>query len=254
VRALAARAEHDPAALAALRRITVVGGRGVDFHDLLSVSGDALEGRLHTLAEPGPQTATPPDANARARYILSERRFTGSSVPRPLKGALGWLGDKLSFLGSWVDALGRVVPGGPASVWIILSALVVGIAAVVATRIAQRREGRLLVRERHQRRQQLEDPAKLEREALEAEERGDFERALRLRFRAGLLRLGRADRLPLRDSLTGGQAAGLLHLDEFDALVRDFDEVVYGGRASDGADVAKARSDWKRVLESTGSA
>jgi Domain of unknown function (DUF4129) len=254
VRALAARAERDPAALAALRRITVVGGHQVDFRDLLSVSGDALQGRLHALAAPGPATATPPDANARARHILSERRFTGSSVPRPFKGVLGWLGGKLSFIGRFVDRLGRVVPGGVTSVWIILSLLVVGIAAVAATRVAQRREGRLLVLERHQHRRQLEDPAKLERDALEAEERGDFERALRLRFRAGLLRLARADRLPLRDSLTGGQAAGLLHLDDFDALVREFDEVVYGRRTPGREDVARAREEWTRVLARTGAA
>lgn len=254
VRALAAQAEHDPATLDALRRITVVGGQQVDFHALLSVSGDALQGRLHALAAPGPPTTTPPDATGRARHILSERRFTGSSVPRPFKGVLGWLGGKLSFVGRFVHRLGRVVPGGGTTVWIILAALIVGVAAAVATRIAQRREGRLLVLERHERRRQLEDPAKLEREALDAEERGDFEQALRLRFRAGLLRLGRADRLPLRDSLTGGQAAGLLHLDEFDSLVRDFDEVVYGRRAPGREDVARAREEWTRVLARTGTA
>jgi hypothetical protein len=254
VRSLAARAEHDPAALAALRRITVVDGQRVDLRALLDVSGAALQGRLHALAAPGPPSATPPDATARARHILSERRFTGSSVPRPFKGVLAWLGDKLSFIGRFVDRLGRVVPGGDTTVWIILSALVVGIAAATAARIAQRREGRLLVIERHERRRQLEDPAKLEREALGAEERGDFEQALRLRFRAGLLRLGRADRLPLRDSLTGGQAAGLLHLDDFDALVRDFDEVVYGRRPPGREDVARAREEWTRVLARAGAA
>jgi len=251
VRTLAARAERDPSALAALRQITVVGAQHVDFRDLLSVSGEALQGRLRALAAPGPATATPPDANARARHILAERRFKGSAVPRPFKGVLGWLGRKLSFVGRFVDRLGRVVPGGDTTVWIILSLLVVGVAATVATRVAQRREGRLLVLERHQRRRQLEDPAELEREALEAEERGDFEQALRLRFRAGLLRLGRADRLPLRDSLTGGQAAGLLHLDDFDALVRDFDEVVYGRRPPGRDDVARARDEWTRVLART---
>jgi hypothetical protein len=251
VRTLAARAERDPSALAALRRITVVGGQHVDFRDLLAVSGDALQGRIHALAAPGPATATPPGADTRARHILSERRFTGSSVPRPFTGILGWLGRRLSFIGHLVNRLGRVVPGGDTSVWIILSLVVVAIAAVAATRVAQRREGRLLVLERHHRRRQLEDPAKLEREALEAEERGDFEQALRLRFRAGLLRLGRADRLPLRDSLTGGQAAGLLHLDEFDALVRDFDEVVYGRRAAGRDDVARAREEWAQVLART---
>ena len=75
---------------------------------------------------------------------------------------------------------------------------------------------------------------------------------MRLRFRAGLIRLGRADRLPLRNSLTSGQAADLLHLDDFDSLARDFDEVVYGRRPPGLDDVARAREEWARVLSRTG--
>jgi hypothetical protein len=253
VQALAARAEHDPAALAQLRRVTVVAGRPEDMRALLNTSGAALQSRLETLASGGATVASPPDAKARAQRILAERRFTGSPVPRPFHGVLAWLGRKFSFLGRFFHRLDRVIPGGSAVVWTILAALVVGIAAFVAARVASRHEGRLISLERGERRRRLDDPDALEREAARAEERGDFELALRLRFRAGLIRLGRADRLPLRDSLTSGEAARLLHLDDFDALARSFDEVVYGRRAPGHEDVESARARWTRVLAGTGS-
>jgi hypothetical protein len=252
IRALAARAEHDPVALAQLRNVTVVDGRPVDFAALLHASGPALQGRLRVLAVAGPPTATRPDAAAQATHILSERRFTGSPVPRPFHRVLAWLGGKLSFVDRFVRRLGRLVPGGSAAVWTILCAIVVGIAAAVAIRIARRREGKLVALDQRTRRRELDDPGALERAAAQAEERGEFELALRLRFRAGLIRLGRADRLPLRDSLTSGQAADLLHLEDFDALARDFDEVVYGRRPPGRDDVVRAREEWARVLTRAG--
>jgi hypothetical protein len=251
VQALAARAEHDPAALAQLRRIKVVAGRPVNVGALLDSSGAALRSRLATLAAGGTAAASPPDARARAQRILAERRFTGSTVPRPFHGVLAWIGRRFAFLGRFFDRLDRLVPGGSPVVWTILAALVVGIAAVGASRMASRREGRLLGLERSERRRKLDDPEALEQAAMAAEARGEFELALRLRFRAGLIRLGRADRLPLRDSLTSGEAARLLHLDDFDALARSFDEVVYGRRAPGLADIESARARWTRVLAGT---
>jgi hypothetical protein len=73
-----------------------------------------------------------------------------------------------------------------------------------------------------------------------------------LRFRAGLLRLGRARVVPLRASLTSGEARRILRLAEFDALARAHDEVVYGGRTAVSADLAAARERWPRVLEAKG--
>ena len=55
-----------------------------------------------------------------------------------------------------------------------------------------------------------------------------------------------------RDSLTSGQAAELLHLEDFDALARDFDEVVYGRRPPGREDVVRAREEWARVLARAG--
>jgi hypothetical protein len=101
----------------------------------------------------------------------------------------------------------------------------------------------------HAARGRSEDPGDLEREADRAERSGDLETALRLRFRAGLLRLGRARVLPERPSLRTFEARRALRNPRFDGLARDFDEVVYGGRSPQPADVETARAEWPRVLE-----
>jgi hypothetical protein len=94
-----------------------------------------------------------------------------------------------------------------------------------------------------------ETPAALERRADEAERRGDHEDALRLRFRAGLLRLDARGAIAFRPSLQTGEVARALRSDAFDRLAADFDEVVYGARPATPDDVATARREWDRVLE-----
>jgi hypothetical protein len=93
-----------------------------------------------------------------------------------------------------------------------------------------------------------ERPAELERAAEEAERSGDWERAVRLRFRAGLLRLDEARVLPFRESITSGEVARKLRSREFDGVARAFDEVVYGRRAALADDATGAREGWRRVL------
>jgi hypothetical protein len=93
------------------------------------------------------------------------------------------------------------------------------------------------------------DPRKLEAEANDAERRGDHELAIRLRFRAGLLRLGLAKVIPFRPSLTTGELRRLLTSPEFDRLGSDFDEIVYGGRRAGAEDAAAARAGWDQVLK-----
>ena len=93
------------------------------------------------------------------------------------------------------------------------------------------------------------DPGRLEREADAAERRGDLDVALRLRFRAGLLRLDRAGAIHFRPSITTGQVARRLRLPSFDDLAITFDAVAYGGRHASATDLQSARAEWPRVLE-----
>jgi len=71
---------------------------------------------------------------------------------------------------------------------------------------------------------------------------------VRLRFRAGLLRLARLRAISDDVSTTSGQVSRQLHSPSFDELAGTFDEVVYGGRAADQDDAVAARGRWDDVL------
>ncbi len=191
---------------------------------------------------------SPAGARAQARQILSERRFHGSRLPRPFHGVLSWLARHLHFVVRAWNWLSGVVGGGDV-LWAIVAVIVVAIAAFVALRLGGRRTGYEAVASERRAQAGEEDPGALERAAEDAERQGDLAAALRLRFRAGLLRLGRARVLPLRPSLRTREARRLLRNPRFDRLADDFDEVVYGGRSPVPDDVATARSEWPRVLE-----
>jgi hypothetical protein len=196
---------------------------------------------------------SPAQAREEARHILSERRFHGTNVPRPLHGFFSWLSRHLHFLARGFDWV-AVRIGGQKVLWTIIAVGVLAVTAVVSRQLARRRiEVERRERGRHARGHggREEDPAELERLADEAERRGDLEIALRLRFRAGLLRLGRARALPLRPSLRTREARRALRSARFDRLAHDFDEVVYGGRSPSAADVENARTEWPRVVAET---
>jgi hypothetical protein len=186
------------------------------------------------------------DARRQARDILDERRYQPARVPRPFEGVLEWLGDRLRPIGDLLDDLlssgvGRVV----------LLAGLVALVAVVATVIAQRRSRTSVTVRRRGRggiAEESLDPTRLEREADAAEQRGDLDRALRLRFRAGLLRLDDVGAIRFRPSLTSGQVARTLRQPSFDELAITFDGVAYGGRRASPDDVRRARERWPRLL------
>jgi hypothetical protein len=255
VRALAARASQNPAALAELRRIDRVDGIRVDLgRALRGRPGRSLDARLQVLAAGAagaPTTAG--SARDEARSILAQRRYRGSSVPRPLHGVLQWLGQKFSFVGRGFNWLGDRIPGGDRALWTMLAALLVVGAVAVVSRLARRRAAGQLAGVEARRADRGIDPGELERLAVDAESRGDLATAIRLLFRAGLLRLARARAIPPRDSITTREVRRTLRLPEFDALAMDFDEIVYGGRDPRERDVEAARRDWPLVLAKAGS-
>jgi hypothetical protein len=227
----------DARALAQLRAVA---------HGALDARGAVLRARLRTLAAPASAVSTR-GARADAARILSERRFRGSSVPRPFHGALAWLGRELRRAWSPFRRLERWLPGP--TFWIVLGGIVVALAAWLARRLGQRRGAAALDRLAREREARGKSARELEREAAEAEARGELELALRLRFRAGLLRLARAEAIPARESLTNAQLRRLLDSAAFARLADDFDEVVYGERTPSPDDVERARTEWPRVLE-----
>jgi hypothetical protein len=247
---LAERAARDERALERLERVDSVDGTPVDLRRALDgAAGEALAERLEALAEPvAPEAAVRPGpAREQAREILAERRFHRTELPRPFARLLDWIGERLRPVG---DAFGWVadrVPGGSLVVFPVVGSAVAVVAVLVALRLGRRRTGGP-ERLRAARIEAATGPGELERLAEEAERRGDHETALRLRFRAGLLRLDRLRIVPFRESLTSGEVARRLRSPEFDRLARSFDEVVYGRRPPSREDAQEAREGWRRVL------
>ncbi len=197
------------------------------------------------------QAIDPDAARGAARDILGDRRFRHEPAPRPLRGPLEWLGRRLQTAGEWIARVLRPVPG-----WVWLGLAIAVVAAIVARiivvalrrRVSGDRRGRVssgLDAE-------PEDPDALDRDADDAEQRGDLDRAVRLRFRAGLVRLGDRGAIAYRPSVTTGEVRQVLGSDTFDELACTFEGVAYGGRAARPPDVDAARREWPRVLDDVG--
>jgi hypothetical protein len=182
-----------------------------------------------------------------ARRILAERRFHGTAVPGPFHGLLEWIGRRLAWLGRIGGSLDGVVPGPRWVMWAVLSALVAAAAAVVARRSLALRV-RTATAAAAAAAPASDDPRALERRAEAAESAGDLEAALRLRFRAGLLRLDARGAIDFRPSLSTYEVRRALRSPEFDAVAETFDDVVYGGRAAGPEDVEAARRQWPEIV------
>lgn len=188
---------------------------------------------------------TPQEAREEARRILAEERFHETELPRPLRRPLEWLGEQLEPIG---DLLAWVVGSMSLVVWLLLAAAVLIVAIVVALGLVGRRgppaPGGLGRRQA----ERALDAAALEREAEAAERAGDLEGALRLRFRAGILRLVERRQLDDPALVTTGSLVRRLRSEAFAAGARAFDEVVYGRRAPTEEDVRVVREGWRAVL------
>jgi hypothetical protein len=192
----------------------------------------------------------PESARDAARDIVHSRRFRAEQVPKPLEGVLEWIGDRLEPIGRLLEPIVDFFSSGIGR--IILIVLLVGLVALVAYAISRKRSAGA-ARTRNRRRAAHPDalsldPDELERDAAAAEGAGDLDRAIRLRFRAGLLRLDQAGAIRFRPSLTSSQVARTLQSRDFEELAATFDAVAYGGRAADATDVSDARDRWPRVL------
>jgi Domain of unknown function (DUF4129) len=187
----------------------------------------------------------PAAARAAARDVLSDGDFTRREPPRPFRSLFERLGDLIDDLIAGVDV---GLPGGLGIAAAALAALVLLGASLAAAR-GVRRRARVVVAEGEAARPARDDPVALERAARDAEASGDHEQAVRLRFRAGLLRLGAARALAYRPSLTSGEVARQVHSAAFERLAADLDEIAYGGRPAGPDDVAAATEGWPRVLE-----
>jgi hypothetical protein len=192
----------------------------------------------------------PDAARDAARDIVGSRRFRAEKVPKPLEGVLEWIGDRLEPLGRIFDPIFDFFSSGIGRV--VLIALLIAVVVLIAYAISRRRSAGAArtrtLRSAAGADEMSLDPDELERDAATAEAAGDLDLAIRLRFRAGLLRLDQVGAIRFRPSLTSSQVARTLRSRDFEELAGTFDAVAYGGRAADVTDVTDARDRWPRVL------
>jgi len=195
----------------------------------------------------------PASARSLARHILAGRRYRGAPVPRPLHGLLRWLGDRVSPITRWIGDRFSWLPSSLVP-WVQGAALIIVVlvaaAFVRAIATANARAGTLGSDGGSARgAAHADDPAALEAAASEAETRGDLALAVRLRFRAGLVRLDRdAHAITYRPSLPTTDVRSELASPAFDALADTFERITYGRASADIADTEDARRAWPRVV------
>lgn len=187
----------------------------------------------------------PDVAREEARRILEGDRYQARDVPRPLEGVLGWLGERIQDVSEPV----RDLVATPAGLAVALGTVLA--LAVIAASMAVRRGNRVVAVAAHrERRDRGADPARLEERAEEAEGAGELDLALRLRFRAGVLRLEQAGAVPPRPDMTSRRLVAAVP--GADGLARTFDEVAYGERRAQPVDVETARREWPAIVAGAG--
>lgn len=248
---LVERADQQDRALVELRDVTSVDGVPAGVGEALATEDPAeLEERLKALEAglEGRDDLDTTNMHDRAVEIVTRDEYQPRRVPQPLQRLQEWLDRVGATVSRRFDQVAGYLPGGRATLWIILAVLVIVIAAYVATRVA-RRQTPMYRAPKSITPKADEDLGSLERAAAEAERSGDRASAIRMMFHAGLMRLDRAGFISYRPSLTSGQVAQSLRSPTFVRLATMFDEVVYGGRIPDAGDVDAARKGWRVVPE-----
>lgn len=254
VRSLARRAGTDPGALERLKNIDSVDGRLVDLETALdNAEPEELAERLEILAEelPNPPSISSEQARDQAADVLAQGKFEERDIPRPFRGILNEIGDRLRPVGEWFVELANDLTGGRPE-WLLglLAAIVVAIAAMVARRIIHKRARDAVDRPGTRHETAGLSAHDLESQADEAERDGLLETAIRLRFKAGLVRLAESGAIPARVSLTSEEIAAFVRSRDFEEIAATFDEVVYGRRAPATADLTRSKTGWAAVLRS----
>jgi hypothetical protein len=223
---VSAAAEGDAEALMELAAVTSVDGEPVRMDRVLDAGGEDRSARLAELRDSlaSPAGADDDSLSERADELTAGDRASGSSA-----------GD------------GAAPPLGVSTPVALLLAALTVLLAVAASVIASRRA--LPPGESRDPRPAAGSPRALEREADAAAASGDWAEGIRLRFRAGLLRLGDARVLDLRPSLTSGEVARTVPSQRVPPLVSSFERVAYGGGDGSREEYESARREWPAAVE-----
>ncbi len=199
-------------------------------------------------------------ARNQVRSILSQPPFRPRSLPRPFAGILhtisSWLHAIFAPPVHWTHDLFRHISislGIPENdLWFILAAVTFAVAAGVTTlyirRGARLGSEKLLPGKRHAG-IPGNDPGKLRKMAQEAENRGDYAMAIRLRFSAGLATLEQMSIIHSQTVHTNNYISATIHSPTFSRLAQTFDEIVYGGMAASLYNAREADTGWATILQ-----
>ncbi len=133
------------------------------------------------------------------------------------------------------------------SAGLLVALLAVLLVATIALRLARTRDERA-ERARLQRREGEVTIAELELWADDAERRGAFDEAIRLRFQAGLRRLDDSGAVELDAATPTGRVRSMLALREFDAVANSFEVAAYSDQPVSESDATEAVRGWQDVF------
>jgi hypothetical protein len=195
----------------------------------------------------------PGDARERARDIVDG--FRPKDPPRPFRGVLDWIGARLAEIGRVLGAPFAWIleTFGDGFGWLIIAAAAAGVIVAVVSAVrggSFGRVGRARSSPPPDETQRRSRPEDLEAAAAAAAARGEFDLAVRLRFRAGLQRLDRdAGAIVYSSSIGTGDVRRSVELPMFDRLADRFERVTYGPDVAASEDDDEARREWPRVVD-----
>lgn len=234
-----------------VRSVTHIDGVPYDLDAVLGpgpVAGERLEA-IARLEGPG---FDPTEAAGIAADVLSEPRFRLERTW--MERLTGFLQELWLRLLDLTARLAELV-GGPVVLAIIVLGLIVGTAVLVTLNLGKRRARTVADRIRREREAvRGVGPEELERQAATAAGNGDHGLAVRLLFRAGLVRLDRQGAIDLRPGMTSGQVGAALtghgagNRATFARLADRFDQIVYGGAVAGPDDTDETRRAWAELL------
>jgi hypothetical protein len=231
---LAEAASSDDAALEELRAVTSVDGAPVDLDTALEgAEGEDLEARLDEVARSA-EAAPVESIDAEEARASVEEILENEPEPPPISDG---------------DGAGELeIPSPSLPVAIILALVILAIAALAARGAGQRTilEREAAIDGKKSKRASGRD---LSREADEAERRGDFAAAVRLRFQAGLTRLDELGSIELRPSLTASGAVRESGLHAIGGVAVAYERVAFGGREASAGDAETQKAGWSAVVD-----
>ncbi len=220
-----------------LTQVQTVDGIAVDIGPVASGDTAEVAARLRTLQSLATTAETPPessDLREQASEITSNPPFTAE-----VAGGAGWFETAMNFIG-------RIFSGDLASGFalFVLIAITLLVAIPALTWLARRPTAS----DSREPAAATPEPVDYVAAAAEAENAGDYGRALRLLFRGGVLDLEAEGKLTNSAAATTNSVRRLAPTTEF---LDRFDEVAYGGSEARNEDVGASRRSWADLLRRT---